>query len=218
VIDPFTIAFTNQLKATAVRSGPDSDVAGIAAALQFQKPAGFLMLAGGAGKVEDHVMKQLGPLFNALGETLTALRIMVIDGGTDAGVMALMGSALNRAGRSVDHIGIVPARADAGEGVLSEKYLEPHHTHYILVDSDRWGGETALMYRLAAYLSSGGLSSIALLANGGRIAQDEVEENVHQGREIIVIAGSGRLADDIAVAVRHPEHAQHRLSNLIRDG
>jgi SLOG in TRPM, prokaryote len=42
-----------------------------------------------------------------------------------------------------------------------------------------------------------GRPSVALVANGGAIALDEVRENLAQRRPIIVIAGTGRAADAI---------------------
>jgi hypothetical protein len=60
------------------------------------------------------------------------------------------------------------------------------------------------MYGLANYFSRQA-TSIALLVNGGSISLKEMEWNVKQGREVIVIAGSGRLADRIATAIRNPQ-------------
>jgi SLOG in TRPM, prokaryote len=59
-----------------------------------------------------------------------------------------------------------------------------------------WGSETAAMYAIFGRFAEG-RPSVALVANGGAIALDEVRENLAQRRPIIVIAGSGRAADAI---------------------
>src|SRR5215472_15611597 len=56
------------------------------------------------------------------------------------------------------------------------------------------------MYHLAeAYAKN--CPSLAILVNGGAIARNEVLYNVRQSRPIIVMEGSGRLADQIATAL-----------------
>ena len=144
---------------------------------------------------------------------------MVIDGGTRAGVMQLMGEALAQTDRSTTHIGVVPAMAKAGpNGTKAEEILDPNHSNFVLVESDVWGGEVGLMYNLAEYLSVNA-PSVAILVNGGQISLLEIEENVRQDREIIVIEGSGRLADEVAAAVRYPEQSpRDRVADIARNG
>ncbi|MGH2593757.1 MAG: hypothetical protein ACRDGG_09615, partial [Anaerolineae bacterium] len=142
--------------------------------------------------------------------------VTVIDGGTHSGVMVLMGTALAQGGRTSPYIGVVPARAEVEPGgPRAEEILEPHHSHFVLVESDEWGGETQLMYGLAAHFSAHA-PSLALLANGGSIALKEAEWNVKQRRAIIFLSGSGRLADEVTDAVRRRDTAQRRLATLTR--
>ncbi len=75
--------------------------------------------------------------------------------------------------------------------------LDPNHSHFVLVQTEHWGSETAAMYELARMFSQG-RSSIAILINGGAIAIQEALYNVRQKRPIVVIQGSGRAADEIA--------------------
>ena len=56
-----------------------------------------------------------------------------------------------------------------------------------------------------------------ILANGGLIARKEVLISVHEGWPIIVIQGSGRLADDIAFVVREKtEPANEEIAAIVR--
>ena len=57
------------------------------------------------------------------------------------------------------------------------------------------------MYALADVLSQS-CPSVAILVNGGSITKNEVLYNVRQRRPIVVVEGSGRLADKIAKAWR----------------
>jgi hypothetical protein len=95
----------------------------------------------------------------------------------------------------------VPERSVIYPGKVSDASdlvpLDPNHSHFVLVDSAEWGGETETMYALAQYLSQQS-PSVALLADGGKITKKELLFNVRQQRPVIVIEGSGRLADEIA--------------------
>jgi hypothetical protein len=57
------------------------------------------------------------------------------------------------------------------------------------------------MFALAAALSEG-TRSVAVAANGGAIVRDETRANLAQRREVVVLAGSGRFADELAAAAR----------------
>jgi hypothetical protein len=74
------------------------------------------------------------------------------------------------------------------------------------------------MCDLATYLSAQS-PSLVLLVNGGEIALKDIEWNVRQGREIVVVAGSGRLADEIAEAMHQPERkARDHIAAVVREG
>lgn len=78
--------------------------------------------------------------------------------------------------------------------------LEPHHSNFFLTPTSEWGGETTTMFTVACVLRRR-LPTVAVLANGGFISQQEIRTCVQLGIPVIVIEGSGRLADKIAQAV-----------------
>lgn len=149
------------------------------------------------------VIRRVRRLIEEMARVVAEENVTLIDGGTQAGVMAMMGEACADAGARSPLIGVCPAalvcwpEGPTGPGRVP---LEPNHTHFVLTPGDRWGDETETMFALAATLSSGS-PSLAILINGGTVARQEMVYNVRQGREIIVIQGSGRLADAIAAAV-----------------
>jgi hypothetical protein len=216
---PFMKELPSGQKVIIVRASAEENPATVMAALDLPQPSSLLMLSGGAGLMSKEASEQLEDLFNALGQTILQEGVTVIDGGTQSGVVTLMGRALSQRDRKAPYIGILPAHAEVAPGGLTgEEVLEPHHSHFVLVDSQEWGGEVKLMYGIADHLSAQ-VPSLALLVNGGGIALQEIEWNVRQGREIIVLAGSGRLADEIASAKRRPDQqVQERIASVVRGG
>ncbi|MCB0167644.1 MAG: hypothetical protein KDI79_25685 [Anaerolineae bacterium] len=210
----------NGRRALSVRVNAETDARQIIDALSLPTCMRLLMLSGGANNMAADKMSRLTALFAAIGRVIVQDGITVIDGGTESGVMKLMGEALGRAGRTkTAHIGVLPAHVPMAEdGTTAEDMLEPNHSNFVLVEGDEWGSEVEQMYRLAAFLSQHA-PSVALLVNGGEIALREIELNVEQGREIMVLVGSGRLADDITRAIRNSdEPVSDRVKAVVQQG
>ena len=215
---PFVKQLPAGRTALAVRVASDADAETVAAALNLPAPHALLILSGGAGQTADAMLRRLTSLFDAIGAALARQGVTVIDGGTQSGVMALMGQALDRSGHTAPYIGVLPAHAPISDDQRGEDILEPHHSHFVLIEADRWGDECDLMGRLAGRLSER-VPSLLLLVNGGEVALQDLAWNVHQGREIVVLAGSGRLADEIAAAVCQPEAvARPEVARVAREG
>jgi hypothetical protein len=215
----FVKEFPNGHQAVAIRTSAEADPTAVAEALELPASSGVLLLSGGAGGMSEELLDQLSPLFTVVAEVLVQKQVTIIDGGTQAGVMALMGEALAKAGQTAPYIGVLPAHAEVEPGgPCGEDILEPHHSHFVLIESDEWGSESRIMSDLATYLSVQS-PSLVLLVNGGEIALKDIEWNVRQGREIVVVAGSGRLADEIAEAMHQPERkARDRIAAVVREG
>jgi hypothetical protein len=45
--------------------------------------------------------------------------------------------------------------------------LDPEHSHFVLVESEEWGGETKMMFELASALSNG-IPVVTVLVSCGR--------------------------------------------------
>jgi hypothetical protein len=75
--------------------------------------------------------------------------------------------------------------------------LQPHHTHFLLVPGDHWGDESPWIARVATLLA-GEAPSVTLLVNGGEISRQDVAHSLAAGRPVLVVAGTGRLADELA--------------------
>jgi len=221
-MEPWTITFSNGNKARAVYVPTGAEGATVVAALELPPPRAVVMVSGGASDISSTGMARLRALLvEGVARVAAEKGIALIDGGTQAGVMRMMGEGRAAVGGNAPLIGVCPEALVSWPGGPTGKDrvpLEPHHTHFVLTDGDHWGAETETMFALAAALSNG-MPSVAVLANGGPVARDEMLHNVRQGREIIVIAGSGRLADEIAAAVGgDTEPPDDEIAAIVRDG
>ncbi len=209
------IHFPHGTLAQAVLSPKGTSATELASMLDIARPRVVILIAGGAGHMEKTNDSSLRQLFtNGLVRVAAALDALIIDGGTHAGVMALMGQGIAEQPRKPVLLGVSPAGRVSYPGDLKSNPLEnagdtvpldPNHSHFVLVETDEWGGETATMYELAT-LFSAGCRCVYVLVYGGSITKNEVLWNVRQGRPVIVIEGSGRLADEIA-RIRHERSA-----------
>ena len=202
---PFPVSLEGGRTAAAVPVDQRSDLSAALAALGLGAPRPVVVLVGGAGRMHARDLDRLRPLFEqGLVPGAERLGVVVIDGGTDAGVMRLIGRARTRAEATFPLVG-VPAIGTVrfpGKrlGVRRRWPLDAHHTHFVLVPGAAWGDEAPWIARVATELA-GGSPSVTVLVNGGRIAYTDVACSLHVGRPVLAVAGSGRTADQLARAV-----------------
>lgn len=190
--------------------------------LDIHYPLPTLVLIGGAGGMSPDELDRLNLLFTeVLAPFAEARGIAVVDGGTDVGVMKLMGQAR----RMID--GIFPLIGVAATGTISlpgssathndSSFLEPHHSHFVLVPGSRWGNETPWIARVTKIIA-GRMPSVTILINGGEITLKDAAQSVKAKRPIIVIAGSERTADKVTDALRGKIVQDKRISELVSSG
>lgn len=220
------IRFTNGNRAQAVLSPIDARVMDLVHALDIPQPGALVLIAGGASQMDNHIREELSPLFtDGIAHVAASLEALIIDGGTQAGVMALIGLGVAQQQHKPALVGVAPVGLVTYPGKSTDKTsreavpLDPNHSHFVLVEADEWGGETETMYELAQVFSQS-CPSLALLINGGSIAKREVLQNVRQRRPILIIEGSGRLADDIAAMMyKKPiSPSDSELAEILADG
>jgi len=202
-----TITFDNGNNAIVVTAGRDADGPAILKTLDIAQPNALIMVFGGAKGLDDSRKDRLDDVFtNAIAPAAAELGALVIDGGTRSGVMAMMGKALAQNGRRSQLLGIAPAgkvtypggRSDTN--VVDGAPLEPNHSHFVLVESDEWGGETDTIFKVAKALN---VPVATMVINGGQIVETEALRSVRNGWPLLVVEGSGRFADQLSAAVRN---------------
>lgn len=184
-----------------------ADQSGIAAALAASGigvGSEVIVLVGGAGGMDDSAADALAELMrDAVLPTVVRHGATVLDGGTDSGVMRLIGRARATSGGEFLLVGVAaegtvtlpggePPQPDAAD-------LELNHTHVLLVPGTAWGDEAPWISDVAGVLA-GDRPSVTVLVNGGSIAFDDAARSLEAGRPLVVVAGSGRTADAIADA------------------
>jgi len=218
-----TITFANGNRAVAVSAPRDASAKTIINALGIVSPPAVILLFGGAAGLDDSRKAHLATLF-ADGVTPVAAELgaLIIDGGTQSGVMAIMGEAVAQHPRTCQLLGIAPKGKIAhpeivGASAVSDGApLEPHHSHFVLVESAEWGGETTTLLELARGFNA---PIVAVLVNGGAIAADEALQSVRNGWPLLVLEGSGRFADELSEAVRDGQSAKSaKIGEIARSG
>jgi hypothetical protein len=179
--------------------------AGLSAALRLldigvRRPV--LVLVGGAGGMTPDHMAAMAQVMDRLIPALDGWGAAIVDGGTDAGVMRVVGRAHDAAGARFPLVGVAaegtvilpgtPAAPDAAA-------LEPHHTQVVLVPGKEWGDESPWLCRVGTAIADG-QPSLTLVVNGGEITYDDIDHSLRSDRPVLILAGTGRTADTIADA------------------
>jgi len=181
----------------------------------------ILVIVGGASQMSEADFVRIQSLFiEVLAPIAQRLGAYIVDGGTDAGVMQLIGNARHQINAQFPLIGVAPT----GKVILPNQtqstddaaLLEPHHTHFILVPGHNWGDESAWIVQVATMLA-GGAPSVTMLINGGEITFLDAANSVIAGRLVMVIAGSGRTADKLVCAL-NGEATDERAEKLAASG
>ena len=165
---PASIQFPDGTQAQMIRVAPTTPAEQIVDALGLPQPRALLVLNGGTAKLEHTLKQQLERhIADGLARVAAEEQITLISGGTDAGVFALLGRGLSTWGRTAPCIGVaVDALSQRRGHPQGDAPLEPHHSHFVLVDGKQWGDETETMYSLVHELAKH-CPSIAVFAGGG---------------------------------------------------
>jgi hypothetical protein len=202
----FQVTLANPSPAKVIQVSNVLDLPEAIARLGLQVAQPVLTLVGGASGISPSGMSQLQTLFTEvlapLAETLGA---SVVDGGTDAGIMHLMGQAHAHIKATFPLVGVaaigtvaLPFLRPISDDAIP---LEPHHTHFVLVPGKSWGDDSPWIARVTGVLAQQA-ASVTVLINGGKIAWIDATNSVKANRPVLIIAGSGRTADTLAAMLR----------------
>lgn len=193
-------------EATCIRVEEPHGLLAALAAADFPVSCPVVVVVGGAGGLGAADLERLAPLFSAgLVPAIEQSGAVVVDGGTNSGVMRVMGQARGQGSHGFRLVGVVaegtvklPGSQSVGDDAAG---LEPHHTDFVVVPGKEWGAESPWISFTATALAAGE-PSVTVLVNGGDIAYADVLRSLEVGRPVLVVAGSGRTADEIAGALR----------------
>src|SRR5438034_11012018 len=221
-IRPQEIVFPNKNGAKLVTASRDTSMATLIKSLGISPPKKLILVIGGADELDQKLTSRLTQLFSrGIARAAADAEALIIDGGTQAGVMQIMGQSIADRGRKSSLLGVAPAGKvtyPGGPSLASDDSppLDPNHSHFLLVDGKEWGSETETLFELAAAFN---VPVLAILVNGGAIAKDELLESVGRNWPLIVIKGSGRLADEVAALKEQPSPIEDPvLAEIVEEG
>lgn len=157
-----------------------------------------VVIGGAAGMTDLQSTVAERAIREGVGPIAADVGAVVVDGGTNAGVMQITGRARAEQGDRFALIGVVGSDLvrlgvdPSGAPVL----LEPHHNGILTVPGSQWGDETRWLFDLAQFIA-GRRPIRTVLVNGGAITRNELAESLGRGIPVIVIRGTGRAADDL---------------------
>jgi hypothetical protein len=225
-MDVTLLEFGGGHNARVVRPRQFADLAAAIAGLGLCEPQPVLVVVGGAGGLDEAGKERLSVLFRqALVPVAVAGQAVVVDGGTDSGVMQLIGrarAAAETAAEAAAGTSSFPLVGVAAENMVmlpgdgaepgDRAPLEANHSHFMLVPGSSWGDESPWIARVATEIA-GNAPSATILINGGEIAFQDVAHSLAADRPVLVVAGTGRTADKIAAAV-NGDRSDERAARL----
>jgi len=219
----FTITFDTGQRALAVYVAPNADPLWVAQALGFLEPRPAIFMSGGAALMTPEDQRRTAQMLESVTDFAEERKAVVITGGTDSGIMQMLGDIRARKHYTFPLIGVAPLGKIDYPGYVNparEAGLEDAHSHFVLAKGDEWGDETELLVRLTHAIAQGKMPTVGLLINGGKIARNEVYLATTRDVKLpmIVLEGSGRFADDLATAVRTGKTVQQILKAILEGG
>lgn len=190
------LSLKGRVTVPAVNIVEDKDIEKALVQLNVPRPKPVIVLVGGASGIgfwDKFPMRKAIGIVARLAEETGAV---VVDGGTQAGIMAEIGKQRKRNKFSFPLIGVV------FDSLLMEEkpqnILDPNHTQFILIPGENWGDESAWISKIATAIA-GDQKSITVLVNGGNISRTDVEYSLMENRPTFVMRGTGRMADEITL-------------------
>jgi len=184
------------------------------------------------GEIDEQQADATRRVIQTISRVAEDMRAVVICGGTDLGIMAEIGQTRSRNSYKFPLVGITPEELVTWPGgPHSAKFLgwgekrwqlEPHYSHFILVPGNQFGDESPWIVDTATILSKHH-QSVTILINGGEVSRKDIELSLANGRPIIALSRTGRLADELARQPnRHrlitviPVHAEQRITEVVQ--
>lgn len=190
------ISLKRRVTVRAANISNDHDIQEALAGLEIPHPQNVIVLVGGAGGIgflEKFPMRKAVGIVAQLAEETGSV---VVDGGTQAGIMTEIGRQRRKNKFTFPLIGVVFDALLMHEEPAS--ILDANHTHFFLIPGSNWGDESSWISKIATVIA-GENRSITVLVNGGNISRSDVEYSLLENRPTYVMRGTGRMADEITI-------------------
>jgi hypothetical protein len=193
--------------------------------LGIKEPRPAIFISGGAAAMsQQDIEKTQKIMTDGVARFAEERQLVVIDGGTDSGVMGMVGKARKERGYTFPLIGCAPLGKVEFPGYVNpakEGSLDDGHSHFVLVNGKEWGDESEMIVKLTHSVSGvGGKLGLGILINGGKISRQDVylATTKDLSLPILVMEGSGRFADELASATKTGQTNERMLRAIILRG
>lgn len=206
---------------------PDSEAVAVSPEERAHIPQGLPLLGLNSGQpvivliggmIYEHFDRTRKALQSIAG-IAQELHAVIISGGTEMGIMSLMGQVRAEndfefplLGITVEDVVTWPGGPKNWKFLWSGKRrwsLDPHYTHFILTPGTKFGDESPWIVDTAEHLSQGN-RSVTVLINGGNISRLDIELSLKAGCQVIALSGTGRYADELS-----EESNRHELVQVV---
>jgi hypothetical protein len=172
-------------------------------ALDVKEHQALILLFGGADDFEE-VDPHLEQLFlRGIADVAVKTGAIIIDGGTPVGAMGLMGKAYAHMNRHPRMLSLAPRKkvktsvAPPATNRMNLAQLDPNCARLVLLECEERGCETGKLFELADVIAER-VPVVAILVKGGRSSIEEVLLTLTREWPLVVIEGTGGLADKIS--------------------
>lgn len=184
-------------EANTVSVSDPSELALASLRLGISPPRPVLVLVGAAASLTTDLAERVLPLLvGTLVPILMRQGAVAIDGGTDAGVMALLGRARRDTAADFPLLGVAARGTLApplGEAVAGAR-LNPDHSGYLLVPGQTWGDEVPWISALASVIA-GEAGAVTLAIGGGAITERDLATSLANARPTLMLTETGPLSE-----------------------
>jgi hypothetical protein len=190
------IPFKQGVHVRAANITDDKDIEEALTELQIPHPKTVIVLVGGAGGIGFWDKFSMRKAIRIITELAEKTRSVVVDGGTQAGIMKEIGKQHKQNKFSFPLVGVVFDSLLMKEE--PDSILDPNHTHFFLIPGEDWGDESAWISKIATAIASD-QKSVTILVNGGNISRTDVQYSLLENRTAVVMRGTGRMANEITL-------------------
>lgn len=163
---------------------------------EIPHPNSVIVLVGGAGGIGWSEKFPMRKAIRIVAQLAEETHSVIVDGGTQAGIMLEIGKQRKQNKYTFPLIGVVFDSLVIEEDPKS--ILDPNHTHFFLIPGSDWGDESGWIAKIATVVA-GDQKSITILVNGGDISRTDVEYGLLENRPAFIMRGTGRMADEITI-------------------
>jgi hypothetical protein len=216
---PQEVSLSGGKKAKLLFTPGNGDTVQLLNSLELEQSEALIIVVGSTSSLEEPLRRRLLQLFGrGLARAARQTKAVVFDGGTASGIISVLGKGLAEHSPDTPYLGValrekvIIPQTDlvVSANVKSGKHeLEPHHTHFVLVEGENWGDETEAFFKLAAVLGQT-RPVVTVLAGGGEVSRNEVVRSVRLGWPVVILKGTGRTADKIAEEYEKYETARQQ--------